>query len=82
MALRLPLLNYFCALPPVPYAVGNEHEPLHIHVWREKFAKSIGINYSLLGNYINGLKKPSEESERLILNQIHKLGQELSTATF
>ena len=47
-----------------------------------EFAKSIGINSSLLRNYINGLKKPSEESERFILNHIHKLGQELRTATF
>lgn len=47
-----------------------------------EFAKSIGINSSLLRNYINGLKKPSEACEQFILNQIHILGQELSTATF
>lgn len=43
-----------------------------------EFAKSIGINSSLLRNYINGLKKPTKESEQLILNRIHKLGQELA----
>lgn len=47
-----------------------------------EFAKSIGINSSLLRNYINGLKKPTEEYERFILNQIHKLGRELSAASF
>ncbi|MDE6342229.1 MAG: DUF2442 domain-containing protein [Muribaculaceae bacterium] len=47
-----------------------------------EFAKSIGINPSLLRNYINGFKKPSEESEQFILNQIRKLGWELSAAIF
>ena len=47
-----------------------------------EFARSIGINSSLLRNYINGMKKPTEESEEYILRQIHKLGWELSSTAF
>ncbi len=43
------------------------------------FAKSIGMNATLLRNYINGFKKPSKERETEIINQIHLLGQELAT---
>lgn len=42
-----------------------------------EFAKRIGINASLLRNYINGSKKPSQEREAFILGEIRKLGEEL-----
>jgi len=41
-----------------------------------EFAKRIGLNATLLRNYINGFKKPSESRETEILNAIHQLGME------
>lgn len=41
-----------------------------------EFAKRIGLNASLLRNYINGFKKPSKEREQMILSAIHNLGVE------
>lgn len=40
-----------------------------------EFAKGIGLNPTLLRNYINGFKKPSKERERMILDRIHELGR-------
>ena len=45
-----------------------------------EFARRIGINPTLLRNYINGFKTPSKEREQEILDQIHKLGEELVAA--
>lgn len=42
------------------------------------FAQSIGMNATLLRNYINGFKKPSKEREEKILNSIRLLGKEMS----
>lgn len=42
------------------------------------FAARAGLNATLLRNYINGFKKPSEERESEILRAIHELGRELS----
>ena len=47
-----------------------------------EFARSAGINATLLRNYINGFKKPSAEREQEILQRIHLLGQELISITF
>ena len=41
-----------------------------------EFAKRIGMNASLLRNYINGFKTPSAEREKMILEAIRALGQE------
>lgn len=40
-----------------------------------EFARSMGINPTLLRNYINGFKKPSKKREQEILSHIHKLGK-------
>jgi hypothetical protein len=45
-----------------------------------EFARRIGMNPTLLRNYINGFKKPSKEREQEILEHIHLLGQELAAA--
>jgi len=45
-----------------------------------EFARSMGINATLLRNYINGFKKPSPEREQEILDHIHKLGEEMVAA--
>ena len=47
----------------------------HPEINVSEFAKSIGLNPSLLRNYINGFKKPSKERERMILDRIHELGR-------
>ena len=47
-----------------------------------EFARSAGINATLLRNYINGFKKPSAEREQEILQRIHQLGQELISINF
>ena len=48
------------------------HKELNI----TEFAKRIGINASLLRNYINGFKKPSSDREKQILDAIRELGKE------
>lgn len=40
-------------------------------------ARRIGISQSLMSQYINGIKKPSQERERLILDEVNKIGHEL-----
>ena len=45
-----------------------------------EFARSLGINPTLLRNYINGFKKPSKEREKEIIDHIHKLGKEMVAA--
>ncbi len=41
-----------------------------------EFARRVGINATLLRNYINGFKKPSKERERQIVAAINELGKE------
>lgn len=40
-------------------------------------ARRIGISQSLMAQYINGMKKPSKEREKLILNEVQTIGREL-----
>ena len=47
-----------------------------------EFARAIGMNATLLRNYINGFKKPSDDRRKEILSHIHTLGQELIAANF
>ena len=42
-----------------------------------EFARSMGMNPTLLRNYINGFKKPSKVQEQKIIDHIHKLGAEM-----
>lgn len=49
----------------------------HREINVSEFAKRIGINSSLLRNYINGSKKPSPEREAYVLAEIQKLGEEI-----
>lgn len=46
------------------------------------FARSMGMNVTLLRNYINGFKKPSPAREQEILAHIHHLGQDLTEIEF
>ena len=47
-----------------------------------EFARSLGINATLLRNYINGFKKPSVQREQAFLAHIHKLGKEMLATQF
>lgn len=47
-----------------------------------EFARSLGMNATLLRYYINGFKKPSAEREQTILAHIHKLGKDMLAASF
>lgn len=49
---------------------------IHKEINVAEFAKRIGINATLLRNYINGFKKPSVAREKEIIEEIHKLGLE------
>jgi predicted RNase H-like HicB family nuclease len=42
------------------------------------FAKRIGMSQSLLSQYVNGIKKPSEKQSRKILKGVVDFGNELS----
>lgn len=44
--------------------------------------KRAGINETLLSQYINGKKIPSEKQQMKILNSIHALGKELQALEF
>ena len=44
-------------------------------------AERIGMNQSLLAQYIKGKKKPSEQQMKRILNGVHQIGKELSETT-
>lgn len=54
----------------------------HKEIKVSEFAKLIGIDATLLRNYINGFKKPSKERERKILSGIHALAKAYATASF
>ena len=45
-----------------------------------EFARSMGMNPTLLRNYINGFKEPSKAQEQKILDRVHKLGAEMLVA--
>jgi len=52
---------------------------LHYRVLNSKFlADKIGMNPTLLSQYVQGRKKPSETQTAKILLGIHQIGQELS----
>ena len=47
-----------------------------------EIARSMGLNPTLLRNYINGFKKPSKEREQEILEKIHEIGERFVEARF
>lgn len=54
----------------------------HKEIKVSEFAKMIGIDATLLRNYINGFKKPSQAREQAILDGIHALAREYAAASF
>jgi len=55
---------------------------IHKEINITEFAKIVGINATLLRNYINGFKKPSKEREREILEKIHQIGKDYLATDF
>ncbi len=45
-------------------------------------SERIGMNQSLLAQYIKGIKKPSAPQTKRILEGVHQIGKELSEARF
>lgn len=45
-------------------------------------SERIGMNQSLLAQYINGIKKPSQTQTRRILRGVQKIGRELAEINF
>lgn len=45
-------------------------------------AERIGMNQSLLAQYINGVKRPSSTQTKRILQGVHQIGKELSEVDF
>jgi hypothetical protein len=45
-------------------------------------SKRIGMNHSLLSQYINGIKKPSTTQTKRILNGVQQIGKELTEVRF
>lgn len=64
--------EYDDAVPTVIQEFFLTHKEINV----AEFAKRIGINATLLRNYINGFKKPSTAREMEILDAIHNLGRE------
>lgn len=54
----------------------------HREIKISEFSKLIGIDASLLRNYVNGFKKPSKERENQILKGIHLLAAEYASTAF
>lgn len=46
------------------------------------FAQRIGMNYTLLSQYVQGRKKPSEKQSEKIIQGLHEIGKELSSVYF
>jgi hypothetical protein len=46
------------------------------------FSERIGINQSLLAQYIHGHKKPSDAQKKKILTGVQQLGRELAAVSF
>ena len=70
--------EYEDSLPSAMQRFFLTHKEINV----AEFARSIGMNATLLRNYINGFKKPSAEREKAILAHIHSLGKELMAANF
>ena len=51
----------------------------HPEINASAVARRLGMSQSLLAQYIRGLKRPSKERSKMILEEIRKIGSELCT---
>ena len=68
--------GYDDAEPSVMQRFFLAHKEINV----AEFARLMGLNPTLLRNYINGFKKPSKKREQEIMDFIHKLGKEMVAA--
>lgn len=54
----------------------------HREIKMSEFAHRIGIDPTLLRNYVNGFKRPSKSREKQILDGIHGLAREYASIAF
>lgn len=54
---------------------------LHPEINASAVARRMGMQQSLLAQYIRGLKKPSDERAQMILDTVRQIGQELSSVS-
>lgn len=54
---------------------------LHPEINASAVARRMGIKQSLLAQYIRGIKKPSDERAKAIIETIREIGKELSSVT-
>lgn len=64
---------------PEPTGISHVFLP-HPELNAAAVGRRIGISQSLMAQYIHGIKKPSQEREQLILNEIAKIASELQIA--
>ncbi|MDC1951491.1 DUF2442 domain-containing protein, partial [Bacteroides uniformis] len=50
----------------------------HPEINASAVARRMGMQQSLLAQYIRGIKRPSKEREQAILNTVREIGKELS----
>jgi len=63
----------------INYEIDFEQFFKYYRVLNSRFlAERIGMNPTLLSQYVQGRKKPSDKQRDKILDGIHKIGQELS----
>lgn len=80
--LPLPLHSAAVALLFAKSSAMQRFFLTHKEINMAEFARLVGINPTLLRNYVNGFKKPSADREQEILACIHKLGQEMMATCF
>jgi hypothetical protein len=51
---------------------------IHPEINASAVARRVGMKPSLLAQYIRGIKKPSKERARIIIDTVRQIGQELS----
>lgn len=54
---------------------------MHPEINASAVARRMGMQQSLLAQYIRGIKKPSEERARAILNTVREIGKELCSVS-
>ena len=59
------------------YEIDDEGIHSHPELNASAVGRRLGISQSLMAQYINGTKKPSKERERLIMDEIILISQEL-----
>lgn len=58
-----------------PLKLSAALKPINV----SEVARRLGIQQSLMAAYMNGSKHPSPERQKLILEEIHKIGKELQS---